>query len=193
MKTVTQQIIKLLSAILLITPLFSTAQVGIGTTTPNADAELDIVSTTRGLLLPRVSLTNTTNPNPLSTDVAGMTVYNTATTGDVTPGFYYNDGAVWVRLGTAGSADWSITGNTGTTAGTNFIGTTDTEDFVVKTNNSERIRVASNGKVGIAENNPTDATLEVGGNLIIGNTFILSSKRLILFSIKLQGTFVSFS
>jgi len=171
MKTVSQQIIKLLSAILLITPLFSTAQVGIGTTTPNTDAELDIVSTTRGLLLPRVSLTNTTNPNPLSTDVAGMIVYNTATTGDVTPGFYYNDGALWVRLGTAGSADWSVTGNTGTTAGTNFIGTTDTEDFVVKTNNSERIRVASNGKVGIAENNPTDATLEVGGNLIIGNTF----------------------
>ena len=93
MKTVSQQIIKLLSAILLITPLFSTAQVGIGTTTPNADAELDIVSTTRGLLLPRVALSNTTNPSPLSTDVAGMTVYNTATAGDVTPGFYYNDGA----------------------------------------------------------------------------------------------------
>jgi len=171
MNTVTQQSLKLLCTILLITPLFSTAQVGIGTTSPNADAELDITSTTRGLLLPRVALTNTTNPNPLSTDVAGMTVYNTASTGDVTPGFYYNDGAVWVRLGTAGSADWSLTGNSGTTIGTNFIGTTDNVDFAVRTNNNERIRVASNGKVGIAEINPTDATLEVGGNLIVGNTF----------------------
>jgi len=171
MNTVTQQFIKLLCAILLITPIFSNAQVGIGTTNPNADAELDITSTTRGLLLPRVALTNTTNPAPLSTDVAGMTVYNTATAGDVTPGFYYNDGAIWVRLGGAASADWSLTGNAGTTVGTNFIGTTDNVDFAVKTNNSERIRVASNGKVGISESNPTDATLEVGGNLIVGNTF----------------------
>ncbi len=171
MKTAPQQFLKLLCAIFLITPLFSTAQVGIGTTSPNADAELDITSTTRGLLLPRVALTNTTSPAPLSTDVAGMTVYNTATTGDVTPGFYYNDGTLWVRLGAAASADWSLTGNTGTTVGTNFIGTTDNVAFAVKTNNNERIRVASNGKVGIAENNPTDATLEVGGNLIIGNTF----------------------
>jgi len=171
MKIFTRKSIKMLSAILLITPLLSTAQVGIGTTTPNADAELDITSTTRGLLLPRVALTNTTNPNPLSTDVAGMTVYNTATAGDVTPGFYYNDGALWVRLGGAASADWSLTGNAGTTVGTNFIGTTDNVDFAVKTNNNERIRVANDGKVGIAENNPTDATLEVGGNLIVGNTF----------------------
>ena len=171
MKIFTRKSIKLLFSILLLTPLFATAQVGIGTTSPNTDAELDITSTTRGLLLPRVALSNTTNPSPLSTDVAGMTVYNTATAGDVTPGFYYNDGALWIRLGVAESADWSLTGNTGTTAGTNFIGTIDTEDFVVKTDNSERIRVASNGKVGIAENNPTDATLEVGGNLIVGNTF----------------------
>lgn len=169
MKLFTRKSKELLCAILLITPLFSPAQVGIGTTSPDADAELDITSTTRGLLLPRVPLTNTTSPAPLSTDVAGMTVYNTATAGDVTPGFYYNDGALWIRLG--GGNNWSITGNTGTTAGTNFIGTTDTEDFIVKTDNSERIRVASNGKVGIAENNPTDATLEVGGNLIVGNTF----------------------
>ena len=82
------------------------AQVGIGTTTPNTDAELDITSTNRGVLLPRVLLTNTTSPLPLSTDVAGMLVYNTATAGDVTPGFYYNDGAIWIRLGAvAASAD----------------------------------------------------------------------------------------
>ena len=94
MKIFTRTNVKLLITVLLITPLFSTAQVGIGTTTPNADAEFDITSTTRGLLLPRVALSNTTNSSPLSTDVAGMTVYNTATTGDVTPGFYYNEGYI---------------------------------------------------------------------------------------------------
>jgi len=147
MNTVTQQFVKLLCAILLSTPIFSNAQVGIGTTSHNADAELDITSTTRGLLLPRVALTNTTNPNPLSTDVAGMTVYNTATAGDVTPGFYYNDGSLLIRLGAAVSADWSLTGNAGTTAGTNFIGTTDAQDIVIKANSLERVRVGTSETV----------------------------------------------
>lgn len=45
---------------------------------------------------------------------------------------------------------WLGTGNTGTTAGTNFIGTIDSIDFVIKTNNTERVRVlATTGKVGI--------------------------------------------
>lgn len=118
------------------------AQVGIGTTTPNTDAELDITSTNRGVLLPRVLLTNTTSPLPLSTDVAGMLVYNTATAGDVTPGFYYNDGAIWIRLGAgAASADWTITGNAGTTYGTNFIGTTDATDLAISRNSTTKIRV----------------------------------------------------
>lgn len=128
------------------------AQVGIGTTTPNADAELDITSTTRGLLLPRVALTNTTSPAPLSTDVAGMTVYNTATAGDVTPGFYYNDGALWVRLGGAASTDWTVVGNAGldggdtTTSGANFMGTTDNENIEFRTNNIQRARLSSLGE-----------------------------------------------
>jgi hypothetical protein len=49
----------------------------------------------------------------------------------------------------SGGADWSLTGNTGTTVGTNFLGTTDNKDLVVKTNNVERVRVLSNGNVGI--------------------------------------------
>jgi hypothetical protein len=38
-------------------------------------------------------------------------------------------------------AAWSTAGTGGTTAGTNFIGTTDANDFVVKTNNSEALRI----------------------------------------------------
>lgn len=55
---------------------------------------------------------------------------------------------------------WSLTGNSGTTAGTNFIGTTDAIDWVVKTNNSERMRVLSGGNVGIGTTAP-GAKLEV--------------------------------
>jgi hypothetical protein len=48
----------------------STGQVGIGTTTPNANAVLDVTSTTKGVLLPQ----SATDP----TGVAGMIYYNTA-------------------------------------------------------------------------------------------------------------------
>ena len=79
-----------------------TAQVGIGNVAPSSDALLEIgdaTTTTKGLLLPRVNLTATTNATPLSGHVQGMVVYNKNTAGDVTPGFYYNSGSAWVRLG----------------------------------------------------------------------------------------------
>lgn len=74
------------------------AQVGIGTTIPNNDAALDITSTNQGVLLTRVALANSTLANPLTNHVAGMMVYNTATSGDVTPGMYYNDGTKWIKM-----------------------------------------------------------------------------------------------
>lgn len=76
-------------------------QVGIGTTNPNPDALLDVdaSTTTGGFLLPRLALTSTLNAAPLTAHVAGMTIYNTAATGDVSPGFYYNDGTKWIKLG----------------------------------------------------------------------------------------------
>jgi len=70
---------------------------------PNSNALLDLQehsdhSSTKGLLLPRVSLSSTSSFSPLLAHVAGMTVYNTATTNDVTPGYYYNDGIKWIKL-----------------------------------------------------------------------------------------------
>jgi hypothetical protein len=66
------------------------------TTTPNG-ATIDATST-KGLLLPRVSLTALTDPSPLQKHVQGMFVYNYSTKNDVTPGIYYNDGTQWVRV-----------------------------------------------------------------------------------------------
>ncbi len=39
-----------------------------------------------------------------------------------------------------GGSGWSLTGNAGTTAGTNFIGTTDAQDFVIAANGNEMMR-----------------------------------------------------
>ena len=73
------------------------AQTGIGTTTPNTNAQLEVASTTKGFLPPRVALTSTTSASPLSAHVAGMVVYNTATAGDVTPGLYVDSGTAWEK------------------------------------------------------------------------------------------------
>jgi hypothetical protein len=95
------------------------AQIKLGNnpTTLNADALLEIESTNKGLLLPRVALTNTTAFAPLTAHVAGMTVYNTATAGDVTPGTYYNDGTKWVRIASSGAATTTLYSGDGILAG----------------------------------------------------------------------------
>ncbi|WP_048505765.1 hypothetical protein [Chryseobacterium angstadtii] len=78
------------------------AQVAVGSANANADAQLDITNTNKGFLLPRLALTATNNPAPLTAHVAGMMVYNTATNTSVAanpvyPGEYYNDGTQWQR------------------------------------------------------------------------------------------------
>jgi hypothetical protein len=54
----------------------------------------------------------------------------------------------------AATGSWSVSGNAGTAAGTNFLGTTDSQALVVKTANVERLRVASSGSVGIGTTAP---------------------------------------
>jgi hypothetical protein len=87
---------------LLLNALISKAQVGIGTTTPNASAKLDITSTNKGFLPPRVTLTGTADVTTIASPATGLFVYNTATAGtspsNVTPGLYYYDGSKWQRV-----------------------------------------------------------------------------------------------
>ena len=66
---------------------------------PNASAMLDVYSVSKGLLIPRIALTSTTVTAPVISPEASLLIYNTATAGDVTPGYYYWDGtSKWVRL-----------------------------------------------------------------------------------------------
>lgn len=144
----------------------------------------------KGLLYPRVDLTIFTAfggapigaPTSYPTRYDGFIVYNTASSGvagigategnKLTPGFWYYenksttiDGGTWIPMKSpAGTNGWTLTGNAGTTAGTNFAGTTDAQDFVMKSNGTEGIRIATTGKVGIKTATPM-STLTVEGSL----------------------------
>lgn len=64
--------------------------------------------------------------------------------------------------------DWKLIGNAGTNSNTNFLGTTDAQDLVFRTNNIERVRtLGANGNVGIGLANPQNK-LDVSGNIAIG-------------------------
>ncbi len=78
------------------------AQIGVGTSSPNASAMLDVTSTSKGFLQPRVALTGTTDTATIASPATGLMVFNTATAGSgaaaVTPGVYYHNGTAWQRV-----------------------------------------------------------------------------------------------
>jgi hypothetical protein len=59
---------------------------------------------------------------------------------------------------------WSLTGNSGTSPRTNFLGTKDNKALALRTDNIERMRVSSTGLVGIG-NSPSHAELEIKGSV----------------------------
>jgi hypothetical protein len=85
-----------------------TQNVGIGTTTPNASAILDITATNKGILPPRVALTSITDVATIATPATGLLVFNTTTAGttpnNVVPGYYYYTGQKWLRISNGGNA-----------------------------------------------------------------------------------------
>ncbi len=115
MKTSIKHILAVL--ILLISTLTAQAQVKIGNnpTSINGGSLLELESTNKGLLMPRINLTNTTTWGLSGTAVAGMHVYNTNTgitsTNTAYPtlvakiGEYYWDGTGWVALAPVGTQD----------------------------------------------------------------------------------------
>jgi hypothetical protein len=72
-----------------------------------------------------------------------------------------------------GGAGWSLTGNAGTTVGTNFIGTTDAQDLMFKVDNtpSGRINIdKENTSLGYGSNNSGFGNTAVGFNALSINT-----------------------
>lgn len=149
--------------------------IGINNTTPAASSVLDIASTNKGLLVPRLALTATNVTTPVTAPATSLLVFNTATAGiapnNVIPGYYFWDGLKWVRLKTsADNTEWSISGNTGTNASTNFIGTTDAQDLTFRVNNFQKMKLFQKGRLELYGDAPDSSTIYIGKNAGVNNT-----------------------
>ena len=86
--------------VLLIFSMSIFAQTGIGTTTPNPSAKLDVFSTDKGFLPPRVTLTSANDTTTITSPAEGLLVYNLGSVG-LQAGYYYWNNANWTTIATA--------------------------------------------------------------------------------------------
>lgn len=127
---------------LIIFPIFLQAQVGINTTTPNSSSMLDIESTDKGLLIPRISIPNLNAAAPVTSPAISLLVYNTNVTTGV--GFHYWDGAKWTPF-SGGTSHWTKVGNDIYNNNTNNVG-------VGTATPSTKFHVESSGAAGVLLN-----------------------------------------
>lgn len=137
--------------------LFSTfahSQIGVGTTAP--DATLDVIAanptgsstTVDGILIPRIDRQRALAMTGIIAST--MVFVNSIATGSATgkainitsTGFYYYDGAVWQKIIAGTNTHWALAGNSSTTPGTDFLGTTGTQDIRIKTNSTDRWNIS---------------------------------------------------
>lgn len=133
-------------------------KVGDNPTSIQKSSILELESTRQGLLLPRLADTTAIN---LLTPPDGMIIYLNADNS-----LRLRSNGSWKKIAdlAAATSNWSLNGNSGTDSTLNFIGTVDGKPLVMKTDNTERLRINSNGNIGIGTNAPT-AALDVNGTV----------------------------
>ncbi len=143
------------------------AQTGIGTSSPDPSARIDISSSNKGVLLPRVALLSAADATTIVSPAPSLLIYNTNASLPSGAGVYINAGSAvapsWLKLVTNGAVDathWDLDGNTLTAS--KGMGTKSNHDLPILTNNSEKMRVTAGGQVAIGSAAPSaTAVLDV--------------------------------
>lgn len=132
--------------------------------TANSSALLDIKSTTKGLLIPRLTKTEKDN---ITTPAIGLLIYQT---GPDSTGFYFYQNSQWNWITDSKKSDtayWSQYGNANTNPPPNFpfgvnnnnsyLGTPDAKDVSLVAGGNELVRLkqfATGGRIGLSNQNP---------------------------------------
>lgn len=142
--------------------LLSHAQVAFNTTgaSPDNSAMLDVTSTDKGILVPRMT---TAARIAITSPATGLLVYDNNLSL-----FYYYNGTAWAPIAPLTNG-WSVNGNSGTVSGTNFLGTTDNQALDIKTSNILHTRIRTNGQIEVLNTGRSVFLGESAGYLDDGN------------------------
>jgi len=120
-----KKILFILFAIIFLSQKSRSQNIGVNNPAPDASALWDMVSTDKGVLIPRMT---SAQRNGITSPATGLLVYD-----NTLNMFYYFNGTAWQPIG--GNPGWSLTGDAGTSPATNFLGTIDNQSLLIKVNN----------------------------------------------------------
>lgn len=166
------------------------AQTGIGTTTPDASAKLEVNSAKQGFLPPRIALTGTNDNSTIKnaagtsiTPAAGLLIYNTATTTtspySVVPGYYFYNGTNWIAI-----ANGMIIDNTKTSSPASFsLATTDNNKiFLITTSSALTVTVPNTLPIGFScqfiQGGTGQITIAAGASVTLNSANGLSTRAI---------------
>jgi len=126
-----------------------------GSTAPFSVDSMFVVANLNADLLDGYQTGNASGNIPLSNGTV-----NTNLNADTVDGYHASD--------LIGSGGWSLTGNTGTAPATNFLGTTDAQPLVLRTNNTEQARLDAAGNLGLGTAAPAERLTVQGNAAVLG-------------------------
>jgi len=167
---------------------FSNAQVGIGTSDPNKSAQLEVLSSEKGLLIPRLQLSSTADATTIKNgNVESLLIYNTVNTSDVIKGFYYWGGTKWRKIVTESIVNNLISEDNTLAEGKVFVGNGSDVGAAVSINGDATI--ANTGVLTIANNAVTEDKISDGAitkTKLISTTTVADNGKVL--GIKSDGT-----
>jgi uncharacterized protein (TIGR02145 family) len=143
----------ILYAALLLLTIGANAQIAIGTAVPDPSAALDVSSTKKGLLLPRMTSAQRT---AIASPATGLLVYDTTTSS-----LWYHNGTAWIDTAIGGiyKGSGSLTTNTTVAAGNNTLAFTTTASNGFSVDGTTLSVDAANHAVGIGTTAPANSSI----------------------------------
>jgi uncharacterized protein (TIGR02145 family) len=143
----------ILYAALLLLTIGANAQIAIGTAVPDPSAALDVSSTKKGLLLPRMTSVQRT---AIASPTVGLQVYDTTTSS-----LWYHNGTAWIDTAIGGiyKGSGSLTTNTTVAAGNNTLAFTTTATNGFSVSGTTLSVDAANNAVGIGTTAPDSSSI----------------------------------
>ncbi len=126
---------------------------------PDNSAMLELKTNSKGILIPRMA---TADRDAITLPAIGLLIFNTTT--DQFEYYGATPTMGWYGIARTGnSGGWSLTGNNGTSSATNFLGTLDLQSLAFRTNNTARVLIDTDGRMGVGTSVP-NAVLNIYGN-----------------------------